>query len=61
MPSARALAERSGARAHPRFTKQVTLVVAADPDSNSGKAARARSAGVPIMSFATFLELAEAP
>jgi DNA polymerase-3 subunit epsilon len=59
--SAEALAERSGARAHPRFTKQVTLVVAADPDSNSGKAARARSAGVPIMSFATFLELAEAP
>lgn len=32
------------------MTKKVTLVVAADPDSLSGKAKKARDYGIPIVS-----------
>ncbi|MCB1297844.1 MAG: 3'-5' exoribonuclease [Microthrixaceae bacterium] len=39
-----------GFRPHPTVTKKVTLVVAADPDSLSGKAKKARNYGIPIVS-----------
>ena len=35
---------------HPTVTKKVRLVVAADPDSLSGKAKKARDYGIPIVS-----------
>ncbi|MGK3950944.1 exonuclease domain-containing protein [Microbacterium sp. I2] len=35
---------------HPTVTKKVKLVVAADPDSLSGKAKKARNYGIPIVS-----------
>lgn len=34
---------------HPSVTKRVALVVAADPDSLSGKARKARDYGIPIV------------
>lgn len=34
---------------HPTVTKKVALVVAADPDSLSGKAKKARDYGIPIV------------
>lgn len=34
---------------HPRITKQAKLLVAADPDSMSGKAKQARSYGIPVV------------
>lgn len=40
-------------------TKQTALVVAADPDSQSGKAAKARSYGVPVVTEAAFARLLE--
>lgn len=42
--------ERHGLKAHPAVTKKVACVVAADPDSLSGKAKKARSYGIPIVS-----------
>jgi DNA polymerase-3 subunit epsilon len=41
----------------PSVTKKVKLVVAADPDSLSGKARKARQYGIPIVSEAAFGEL----
>ena len=38
-------------------TKRTRLVVAADPDSASGKAAKARSYGIPIINEAAFAKL----
>ncbi|MDZ8275335.1 exonuclease domain-containing protein [Microbacterium aquimaris] len=38
-----------GLVAHPNVTKKVALVVAADPDSLSGKAKKARDYGIPIV------------
>ncbi|UUT36001.1 hypothetical protein L2X98_23115 [Microbacterium elymi] len=35
---------------HPTVTKRVALVAAADPDSLSGKARKARDYGIPIVS-----------
>jgi len=35
---------------HPAVTKKIKLVVAADPDSLSGKAKKARDYGIPIVS-----------
>ncbi len=43
-----ALQER-GFTCHPTVTKKVALVVAADPDSLSGKAKKARDYGIPIV------------
>ncbi len=34
---------------HPAVTKKVGLVVAADPDSASGKARKARDYGIPVV------------
>lgn len=44
-------------------TKTTRVVVAADPNSLSGKAAKARSYGIPIITEAAFerLLLAQAP
>lgn len=39
---------------HPAVTKKVRLVVAADPDSPSGKARKARGYNIPIMSVEEF-------
>ena len=39
------------------ITKKTKLVVAADPDSQSGKAAKARSYGVPVVTEAAFARL----
>src|SRR5690606_30223141 len=42
-------------------TKRTRLVVAADPDSQSGKARRARKIGIPIVDAGTFLRLCRQP
>ncbi|PPH48574.1 DNA polymerase III subunit epsilon [Rathayibacter sp. AY1C9] len=42
--------EDCGLIAHPGVTKKVKLVVAADPDSLSGKARKARDYGIPVVS-----------
>jgi len=39
-------------------TKKVTVVVAADPDSLSGKARKAADCGIPIITEAAFLRVA---
>lgn len=39
---------------HPSVTKKVKVVVAADPDSLSGKARKARGYGIPVMSIDQF-------
>lgn len=42
---------------HPAVTKKVRLVVAADPDSMSGKARKAESYGIPVVSEAGFARI----
>jgi len=44
----------AGLIAHPSVTKGVALVVAADPDSLSGKARKAASYGIPIVTEQAF-------
>lgn len=44
-----ALVTATGAEVRPGVTKKTTLLVAADPDSLSGKAQKARQYGVPIL------------
>ncbi|QSR30772.1 hypothetical protein CFI00_09760 [Nocardioides sp. S5] len=39
------------------ITKKTKVVVAADPDSQSGKAAKARSYGIPVITEAAFARL----
>ncbi|GAA1867018.1 hypothetical protein GCM10009715_12800 [Paeniglutamicibacter psychrophenolicus] len=41
--------ESAGFKSHPAVTKKVKLLVAADPDSLSGKARKARSYGIPVV------------
>lgn len=41
------------------ITKRTKMVVAADPDSQSGKAAKARAYGVPVVTEAAFVRLLE--
>jgi DNA polymerase-3 subunit epsilon len=41
------------------LTKKTRLLVAADPDSQSGKAAKARSYGVPVVTEEAFIRLLE--
>lgn len=55
-----AQAARAGLVPHPAVTRRVRLLVAADPDSLSGKARRARDYGIPIVGPARFLALADA-
>ncbi|GAA4635931.1 hypothetical protein GCM10023196_083570 [Actinoallomurus vinaceus] len=52
-----ARARSAGYVPHPRVTKEVALLVAADPDTLSGKARRARIYGIPIVTTGTFLRL----
>ncbi|MDM8084884.1 exonuclease domain-containing protein [Cellulomonas cellasea] len=52
-------ASRAGVVAHPSVTKKVTLVVAADPDSLSGKARKAADYGIPIVTEHAFSGLLE--
>lgn len=40
-------------------SKKTKLVAAADPDSLSGKARRARSLGIPIVDYSTFIQMME--
>lgn len=57
------LASAAGLVPHPSVTKSVALVVAADPDSLSGKARKAEAFGIPIVgeqAFARMLEQTEA-
>ncbi len=53
------VARRFGMEAVGAVTKRCGLLVAADPMSRSGKTRRARELGVPIISVANFVELAQ--
>ncbi|NMB46730.1 MAG: hypothetical protein GX998_10025 [Firmicutes bacterium] len=46
-----------GLRVTGGVSRKTTLVVAADPDSLSGKARRARSLGIPIVDYPAYLKL----
>ncbi|GGO78922.1 BRCT domain-containing protein [Nonomuraea cavernae] len=48
-------ARQAGYLPHPNVTKKVRLVVAADPDSLSGKARKARAYGIPIVTPHAFV------
>ncbi|MEU9832309.1 exonuclease domain-containing protein [Streptosporangium sp. NPDC048047] len=48
------LARRGGYVPHPNVTKKVRLLIAADPDTLSGKARKARAYGVPIVTPEAF-------
>ncbi|MBO0984264.1 exonuclease domain-containing protein [Rathayibacter sp. SD072] len=54
------LLEERGLVPHPGVTKKVKLVVAADPDSLSGKARKARDYGITVVSEAGLLSLLSA-
>jgi len=54
------IATNAGLVPHPNVTKKVTVVVAADPDSLSGKARKAADYGIPIITEAAFLRLVAA-
>ncbi|MDR2379120.1 MAG: 3'-5' exoribonuclease [Bifidobacteriaceae bacterium] len=51
------LAADAGLIAHPSVTKKVAVVVAADPDSLSGKARKAADYGIPIITESAFMRL----
>ena len=50
-------ARTAGLVPHPAVTKRVRLVVAADPDSMSGKARKAESYGIPVVSETGFVRI----
>lgn len=50
-------ARAAGLVPHPAVTKKVRLVVAADPDSMSGKARKAASYGIPVVGEAGFAHI----
>jgi DNA polymerase-3 subunit epsilon len=52
-----AVARSAGLVPHPAVTKKVAVLVAADPDSLSGKARKAAGYGIPIITEASFLRL----
>ena len=52
-----ARASAAGLRVQPNVSKKTRLVVAADPDSQSGKAAKARICGIPIVTEEAFSRL----
>jgi DNA polymerase III subunit epsilon len=52
-----ARARSAGYVPHPRVTRKVRLLVAADPDTLSRKARRARIYGIPIVTTEAFLQL----
>ncbi|MEV0621892.1 hypothetical protein AB0I81_51835 [Nonomuraea sp. NPDC050404] len=47
--------------AHPNVTKRVRLLVAADPDTMSGKARKARAYGIPIVTPDAFSRMVSVP
>ncbi|AHH95912.1 exonuclease, RNase T and DNA polymerase III [Kutzneria albida DSM 43870] len=51
------VARERGLRVHGGVTKRTRLVIAADPDSASGKAAKARTYGIPIVTEQAFERL----
>jgi DNA polymerase-3 subunit epsilon len=51
------IAADAGLVPHPAVTKKVAVVVAADPDSLSGKARKAADYGIPIITEAAFVKL----
>lgn len=53
------LVQRSGLQCG-GVTRKTKVVVAADPDSQSGKAAKARSLGIPVITEAAFARLLDA-
>jgi len=50
------LAQQAGLK-HGGVNKNTRLVVAADPDSQSGKAAKARSYGIPVITEGAFARM----
>lgn len=50
----------AGLRPHGAVTKKVKLVVAADPDSQSGKARKARDYAIPVVTEAAFARMLDA-
>jgi len=54
---AEALARAHGMDVRPRVTRELDYLVAADPDTMSGKAKKARSYGIPILAEARFWQL----
>lgn len=56
-PKLESLAATAGLVPYPRVTKKVKLVVAADPDSLSGKARKAADYQIPIVTEDAFLRL----
>jgi ATP-dependent Lhr-like helicase len=56
-PRAGALAERAGLIVAPRLTKNVDLLVLADPDSTSEKASKARRYGTRLIAETAFWEM----
>ncbi|MGV9308720.1 exonuclease domain-containing protein [Nonomuraea sp. NPDC003727] len=50
-------ARQAGYLPHPNVTKKVRLVIAADPDSLSGKARKARAYGIPIVTPHAFARM----
>ncbi|MDF5759276.1 exonuclease domain-containing protein [Spongiactinospora sp. TRM90649] len=54
-------ARRAGLIAHPNVTKRVRLLVAADPDTMSGKARKARAYGIPIVTPGAFARMIAEP
>jgi DNA polymerase-3 subunit epsilon len=52
-----ARADAAGLSVHDRVTKKTRLVVAADPDSMSGKARKATNYGIPVVHPAAFLQM----
>lgn len=55
-----ARAEAAGLTTHSSVTKKVSLVVAADPDSLSGKARKAADYGIPIVTEKAFASMLDA-
>jgi DNA polymerase-3 subunit epsilon len=51
------IALKAGLIPHPAVTKKVAVVVAADPDSLSGKAKKAAEYGIPIITEEAFIRL----
>ncbi|MFF4129837.1 BRCT domain-containing protein [Microbispora rosea] len=50
-------ARQAGYLPHPSVTKKVSLLVAADPDTLSGKACKARANGIPIVTPDAFARM----
>jgi DNA polymerase-3 subunit epsilon len=54
-PELEALARQAGLAVHGNITKKTRLLIAADPDSLSGKARNAQTYGIPIIGEPAFV------